>query len=32
MGPTDKKPKSRKSAFIKNSRFEINRDPCVVIL
>ena len=27
IGPTYKKPKPRKSAFIKNSSFEINRDP-----
>ena len=27
LGPTYKKPKPRKSAFIKNSSFEINRDP-----
>ena len=29
LGPTYKKPKPRKSAFIKNSSFEINRDPWV---
>ena len=28
IGPTYKKPKPWKSAFIKISRFEINRDPC----
>ena len=31
MGPTYKKPKSRKSAFIKNSSFEINRDPWYLV-
>ena len=29
LGPTYKKPKPRKSAFIKNSSFEINRDSCL---
>ena len=31
LGPTYKKPKPRKSAFIKKSSFEINRDPCSAV-
>ena len=31
IGPTYKKPKPRKSAFIKNSSFDINRDPCCTV-
>ena len=32
IGPTDKKIKPRKSALVKNSSFDINRDPCIPML